>query len=87
LDGALLILQLTERAFLSLLLGYRECPSTQCGECPKLEGYFRESSEKNLCISARRMDEELRTQVPLGSFHPTDASSRPGKPGPSKAVS
>lgn len=33
------------------------------------------------------MDEELRTQVPLGSFHPPDAQSRPGNLGPSKSVS
>lgn len=37
-DRALLILQLTERAFLSLLLGYEECPCTQCCVCPKAAG-------------------------------------------------
>lgn len=38
LDRALLILQLTERAFLSLLLGYRERPRTQCRVCPRAGG-------------------------------------------------
>ena len=33
------------------------------------------------------MDEALRTQVPLGSFHPPDAQSWPGDLGPRKSLS
>lgn len=87
LDRALLILRLTERAFLSLLLATGNISAHNAVCVPKLQGHFRESSEKNLYIAAKQMDEELRTQVPLGSFHPTDAQSRPGDPGPSKSVS
>lgn len=87
LDRALLILRLTERASLSLLLATGKVSAHNAVCVPKLEGHFRESSEKNLYIAAKQMDEELRTQVPLGSFHPTDAQSRSGNPGPSKSVS
>lgn len=45
----------------------------------KLEGYFREGSEKNLYISAEHMDEELRIKVPLGSFHCTDGPEQARK--------
>lgn len=87
LDRALLILRLTERAFLSLLLATGNVSAHNAVCVLKLEGHFRESSEKNLYIAAKQMDEELRTQVPLGFFHPTDAQSRPGNPGPSESVS
>lgn len=87
MDRALLILQLAERAPLSLLLARGNVPAHNAACVLRLESQFRESSEKDLYTSAEQMDEELRTQVPLGSFHPTDAKSGPGDRGPSKPAS
>lgn len=86
-DRALLILQLTERALLSLLLAEGNVPAHNAACVLRLESQFGESSEKDLYPSAEQMDGELRTQVPLGSFHPTDARSGPGGRGPSRSAS
>lgn len=40
----------------------RNVPAHNAVCVPKLQGHFRESSEKNLYSSAQQMDEELRTQ-------------------------
>lgn len=49
--------------------------------------HCRGSSEWNLYISAEEMDKELASEVPLSSFHPTAAQSRPGSAGCSKSAS
>lgn len=80
-------MQLTERAFLSLLLAMGNVLAHNAVCVLRRESQPRESSEKDLYTSAAQMDKELRTQVPLGSFHPTDAWSGPGNRGPSKSAS
>lgn len=76
-DRALLILQLTERPFCGFCLPIGTILAHNAVCVPRLEGHFRDSSEKNLCISAEEMDEELRAEAPLGSFHPPEP--RPGQ--------
>lgn len=41
---------------------------------------------KRISISAEQMEEEFRTQVPLGFFHRTDAQSRQETLAPPKSV-